>query len=435
MKTVESEGQPQPQSPSTNLSLGRIIAVCSVLIFLILGTMLVKNNPIQGQNDASRWATVWSLNRGWGYSIDGAPYGTIDKVRRDGHYYSSKPALLPTVVAGITGLVILATGNATLSGSEYTVIPIVLVLVNVLPFTLLVFFYGRWLRGLDYDVFTKTMCLVNAAFGTFIVAYSISLNNHTVAAIGAFFAVLILFKILTTPAPGPFAFVLCGVMSAWTVVNELAAWPFMIFTFIIALKTDRRRTLAGYLRGFLVVACAFFLTTYLATGGVIPYYLRPELYKYPGSYWAHPQGIDAANEPKWIYLLNNLIGHHGVFSLTPIFIFALIPGAQSRALKQVRNGALILAGLNFVFVVATTHNYGGVCQGPRWFIWLIPLWLFCLPPAIARVRIHLWGIGIILVATIWSVYSAAFALLANSGGPWSSSWLQNWMRAAGWIDY
>ena len=62
---------------------------------LILGVML-RLQMVSGANDASRWNTVWSLTNGKGYTIDDAPYSTIDKVRRDGHFYSSKPPLMPT---------------------------------------------------------------------------------------------------------------------------------------------------------------------------------------------------------------------------------------------------------------------------------------------------------------------------------------------------
>ena len=65
---------------------------------LILGVML-RLQMVSGANDGSRWNTVWSLTNGKGYTIDEAPYSTIDKVRRDGHFYSSKPPLMPTLLA------------------------------------------------------------------------------------------------------------------------------------------------------------------------------------------------------------------------------------------------------------------------------------------------------------------------------------------------
>ena len=63
--------------------LGTLAAVLSA--GLIAGAML-RLQPVSGSNDASRWDTVWSLTHGMGYVIDGAPYPTVDKVKRDGHF-------------------------------------------------------------------------------------------------------------------------------------------------------------------------------------------------------------------------------------------------------------------------------------------------------------------------------------------------------------
>ena len=78
-------------------------------------------------NDRSRWCTVASLVEHGTYAIDTQieivdpirrhihPWQTIDKVRHLGpddqqHYYSSKPPLFPTIVAGVYQIVQLATG-------------------------------------------------------------------------------------------------------------------------------------------------------------------------------------------------------------------------------------------------------------------------------------------------------------------------------------
>ena len=48
-------------------------------------------------------------------------------------------------------------------------------------------------------------------------------------------------------------------------------------------------------------------------------------YLYEGSLWKTPLDLDAFNdhpEPYAIYLFHMTLGHHGVFSLTPIFLFS-----------------------------------------------------------------------------------------------------------------
>ncbi len=102
---------------------------------LILGVML-RLQMVSGANDGSRWNTVWSLTNGKGYIIDEAPYSTIDKVRRDGHFYSSKPPLMPTVLAGLAWLIRATTGWA-IPHQAHIVTRVILVLVNIVPFCVL----------------------------------------------------------------------------------------------------------------------------------------------------------------------------------------------------------------------------------------------------------------------------------------------------------
>ena len=75
-----------------------------------------------GANDISRWCTVWSLLERGTYAIDECPWQieTQDKVLREPkrasgtspgkHFYSSKPALLPTLIAGLLYPARIATG-------------------------------------------------------------------------------------------------------------------------------------------------------------------------------------------------------------------------------------------------------------------------------------------------------------------------------------
>ena len=108
-------------------------------------------------NDRSRWCTVASLVEHGTYAIDTQieivdpirrhihPWQTIDKVRHLGtddkqHYYSSKPPLFPTAVAGVYKIVHLATGM-TLTQQPIYLARIMLALVN-LPL-LAMFFPGN----------------------------------------------------------------------------------------------------------------------------------------------------------------------------------------------------------------------------------------------------------------------------------------------------
>src|SRR5262245_57632905 len=108
-RSMEDFKEAQPRSEHRHLT-AQLVVIAAVS--LALGHCL--RQPTQmGANDISRWCTVWSLLERGTYVIDDCPWqiDTQDKVLREPkagigslpgkHFYSSKPALLPTLIAGI----------------------------------------------------------------------------------------------------------------------------------------------------------------------------------------------------------------------------------------------------------------------------------------------------------------------------------------------
>ena len=134
-------------------------AVYTLLIVVSVGCMVGRigtvrsdrgKTPFLSANDRSRWATVRALVEFRTYCIDRVSFGrtgqrnpdwyTIDLVRhhaRDGpeHFYSSKPPLLPTLLAAKYWLVKQVTG-ATLAQDPFFVARVLLITTNVLPMVL-----------------------------------------------------------------------------------------------------------------------------------------------------------------------------------------------------------------------------------------------------------------------------------------------------------
>ena len=92
----------------------RLVAQLVIITATALALGHCLRQPTQmGANDISRWCTVWSLLERGTYVIDECPWqiDTQDKVLHESktrgdappskHFYSSKPALLPTLIAGI----------------------------------------------------------------------------------------------------------------------------------------------------------------------------------------------------------------------------------------------------------------------------------------------------------------------------------------------
>ncbi len=414
-----------------------VLMVVTLTGGLVLGALLRVGQP-GCVNDQSRWDTVWALVERGTYVIDEAPWaGTIDKVQRDGHFYSSKPALLPTLVAGEYWLIRRLTPWKLPDHTEL-VIRTILVTVNLVPLLIYVWLYGAFLlRHLD-DPWWRAYWLVAAAIGSYVTAYSVTFNNHTVAAWSAFFALYSVLRIAYEGSRSPLHFALAGFFSAFAVPNEFPSGVLLVVVFAYLVYRAPQPTLLFFVPGALLPTAAYLITTYLSTGGFIPYYagLDTSLYQYEGSYWTHPQGIDALHEPKWFYLFNMLIGHHGIFSLTPVNILAavsmfLVVVGRVRQLPAFAWMGLIVTPVVLGFYTFKTGNYGGYADGLRWTIWMVPLWMMIGPLGVQVYGSKRWVRALAMVALLISVMSVARAL----GNPWNKPWLEELAEKWGWINY
>jgi hypothetical protein len=211
-----------------------------------------------------------------------------------------------------------------------------------------------------------------------------------------------------------------------------------------------------------VPALAFFATNYTAIGQLRPAYSEfgGPWYEYEGSYWRKPvpgqvrRGIDWAytQESRGTYALNLLIGHHGLFSLTPLWLLALVPMVCSlwhfkkrcqRAQQPDLGNSLpylpwflapLTLGLTIVvvgFYAVKSNNYGGFTNGLRWLMWLTPLWLMCLLPCADWLGKWKCGRGLAYLCLAISVLSANY----SPWNPWRHPWLYELFMALGWPGY
>src|ERR1700722_16675766 len=114
-------------------------AAYAVILALTCGLVtaaVCRVKPLLSANDRSRWCNVWSLVERGTYQIDeidAVPgWGTIDKVRHQGHFYSTKPPVLSTIVAGVYWIVRAVTGWNLDDQTDETA-RVILWIVNVLP--------------------------------------------------------------------------------------------------------------------------------------------------------------------------------------------------------------------------------------------------------------------------------------------------------------
>jgi hypothetical protein len=169
-------------------------------------------------------------------------------------------------------------------------------------------------------------------------------------------------------------------------------------------------------------------------------------YDYPGSYWTseRKQGVDKGEANRGVYIFHSLIGHHGIFSLTPFWLVSLLGVVviwwerQSLSLfvdRRLLVGAAILATslVAVGFYLARPledRNYGGVCSGFRWVFWMTPLWIWLAVNGIPWVR-RPGARRIVEFFLAVSVFSACFPWT----NPWTSPWLMRYWEYLGWIRW
>ncbi len=162
-------------------------------------------------------------------------------------------------------------------------------------------------------------------------------------------------------------------------------------------------------------------------------------YEYPGSYWMTPRrGVDKGEPNRVVYAFHATLGHHGLFSLTPIWF--LVPlGLFLRSQERGRRSrwwlsvAIIAATLIcFAFYISRPlidRNYGGVSCCFRWMLWFAPLWIWGLLPAADRLSSSHWGRWLMVALLVASVFSAFTALPS----PWQHPWIYRYADFLGWL--
>ena len=452
----------------------RTTQILIVVIATLLHTVfLSKAKPLQSANDRSRWCTVWSLAERGTFQIDEIRqrpgWDTIDMVHVDDHFYSTKPPLLTSVVTGITWCLQRITGWNLFDNLQPLTF-LVLVLVNIVPFAASLLIWIAVLNRCSSQPWTRLFGLAIAAFGTLVTPFLMTLNNHTVAAASTTFAIYAVIRILQSKeeSRSSWPFALGGFSVAWTAANELPAFLLVAIAFVLAYRCSAHKTLLFFVPAAAIPLIAFVASNVIATGSLKPTYADYGTDKYRfvidgvPSYWMNPQGVDQnLDTPLW-YLFHCMVGHHGLFSLTPIALFALLGWlsaffmrtnssdhddvnhesvqdplvdlpSRKQALRTLLWLGLLVSTVVVGFYLTRTqnYNYGGVSCGLRWALWLTPLWLvgivpvldLCAKSQIARVIAVLLGLA--------SMYSAWQPI----DNPWRQPWLFQYMEHRGWIDY
>jgi hypothetical protein len=417
--------------------------------------------PFLSANDRSRWLAVRALVELGTFEIDSLldhdVWNTIDMVQhrgRDGklHLYSSKPPLLITLLAGEYWVIHKLTGM-TLAEHPYFIGRLMLFTVNILPLAWLLLIVAQLAERFGKTDWTRIFVVVTACFGTMLTTFAVVLNNHVIAAVSAGVALMSFTRIWCNGSNHPRDYAICGLAAAFTAANELPALSMFALMAMALLMRESRAWLIGFLPPAVLIAVAAFGTNYAAHGTWSPPYAHrsatnPEdnwyQYKYTlegverESYWSNRQGIDRGEESKLRYAWHCLFGHHGVFSLSPVWLLSIAGlviwwQSEERSTSQIASGIAVLTVVCLVFFLVLRpledRNYGGSTSGFRWMFWFAPLCLWAMLPAVDRLAQSRTGKAVCLVLLCVSVLSASYP----TWNPWTHPWIYQGMESLGWI--
>lgn len=432
--------------------------------------------PLLSGNDRSRWCTIRALVEPdmrvvrtiknedgsdryeyvW-YAIDKVQnlkgWDTIDMVQhaipdekvdnnspenpKVAYLYSSKPPLLPTLMSIPYAILYNASGGKINLGNDpYFIVRTTLILVHWIPLILTWILLARLIERFGTTDWGRIFSVAVVCFGTFLSTYVVTLNNHLPAVFSITVAFYAAVRIVFDGETRLRYFTAAGFFACFAATCELPALSFFGLLGLILLCYRPKQTLLAGIPAALAVMIPFFATNYIAHQTLRPAYSKPDWYFYEyeragqvrDSYWKNPVGIDRGEPSRLMYIIHSTVGHHGIFSLTPIWILSFIglgfwaSKTSDPRLRVAAASILLLFAVVFLFYMAQeqpNRNYGGMSSALRWMFWFIPLWSVPLVAAADRMSLKPGTRTLALVLLAVSVLSASYPIW----NPWTQPWL------------
>ena len=439
--------------------------------------------PFLSGNDRSRWLATRAVVERGTFAIDelvAEPgWDTIDAVAHPDatgrlRLYSSKPPLLSLLCAGPYWLAHRITGW-TLGDHPFELGRLLMVVYGLVPLGVFMACSFRLIDRIGTSDWGRLWSAAVAAGGTLLNTFAVVLTNHVPAAACTAASAWLAHRIAVDGLRSWTGFAAAGGAAALAAAFELPALAWLAAVLALLAASDLRRTLTAAAPAATLVAVAALGANWLAHGSIAPPYAhraaaaaRPvpagvtlqegeswnpdNWYDYSirlpdgrllTSYWRSPQGVDRGEPSPAVYAWHALVGHHGIFSLTPAWLLVL-PGLTMLAAASAgdhhavgrRRFALAIAAVSAVVLAfylsrpQLDRNYGGTSSGFRWAFWLAPLWVAAIVPAADGLATSRAGRLLALALLGLSVVSVTFP----TWSPWTIPWLQQWLAHAGWIS-
>lgn len=354
-----------------------ILIYAGLFLCIIWGSFFVYKPVLD--NEGSRLAEIEAVFDHGTFDIEQSKFHSVDIVKVKSRTLSVKDPMLSMII-GVPYFIISRTFSFNFKKATAVSIKTVR-LIHSLMYLGLMFWGLRMLLGSwigSSDSFSKNMLVILVLFATLASGFSSVVNRHSLAAALTFVSILYCFKLLKNSSKKRRHYFVFGLLISTLAVIDTPSsiTSILLFTYF-SLSSKSCQKVRDITIASLPILALHFLLSYIKSGEFLPLVLFPEYLRFEGSYWAREtlSGMDQyirSPEPKLTYLFNLTLGHHGVFSMTPIIILGLtssMASVFSTRLKRPRNILLLLIFfLPLPFFLFKTAGYSGGSVGFRFMI-------------------------------------------------------------------
>jgi hypothetical protein len=411
---------------------------------LFIGTLcviaLLTKTDLESAHEFSRLGTVESIVDRGTYQLDDSIFiGTLDKVYRNGHYYSHQPPLLATIEAPVYWLLHLPGTRFNNRGRAVMTYAFSL-LTNGVAFALTVVVFASILAASGVAVPMRNVLAILLPCGTWLLPYAVVSNSHGVSALlVGVLSYLLLVSDQRGVAPVR-AMGIGGVLGLLTAIELLPAVSFLPLTVLyLGMRRDLdRRAWLGFGAALALPLLAHAVINVTITGDLVPAGFHHELFNYPGSVFDDSSLTGTIKYTSFTelgaYAWSALFAGKGFFAFAALIGLSLVVAvlewrwwARARGAYAVLSGGIVLS---VAAALLTTNNYGGAAVGFRHAVYLAPAFLTLLLPWIADERRRTQRTIVIGVAVASSLVMLVYAVR----NPWSALTLSS-ARIGTWEEY
>lgn len=373
----------------------QVIIFVSVFLFLALFT---HNKVFLAGNDSSRYAQIEALVDYHQTNINESKYNwTIDRVTLNEKDYSNKPPSLSIIGSGIYFVLKNIFGLTFQKNESLTVYLLTLLVIGLSTSWLATKFYTSLEIHKNIQHNIRVLATLALTTGTILTSFSVTFNNHTVA------AALIFAAFSDAMAQKSFK---AGMWVSLAMCIDVVPGALFIPVLALFLFYERGRNgLLKYFTSVFIGGILFVSLNLLIAGHPLPPKLIAGGIDHSSQYESVVQHVPLPKN--WLYPLQCLFGWHGFFSVSPVLIIGaigLVLAIKKKEPLKRRNTIFIGSGvlvmlLGYAFFIG---SLGGWSYGIRYLIPIMPILLFFIPVVLKKMRTPIF-ICILTLSTLFAL--------------------------------